>query len=243
MRGGRRGWQRPGARPASATPMATSAPSRGSRATPSAAARRPSPSSPSRRRGRGSVVVVAAVVVLVIVVAGGAMLLTSSLSFLRSDPPNVDLPAADQANWSTIPSPEPAPPPSVTNPDCPTATVGKVSWGRDAGGTSNGVDAIKAFDYGYYVLRSGEKARAVVAPDAALVADAPTIQRAVDAMPAGTTHCLEITDTGGGVYEVRLAEFLPNSAAPNLTFQVIETGIRDGRTVITGIPTNVSIGE
>ena len=186
----------------------------------------------------------AAIVVLVVVVAGGVMvLMTSSLSVLRSDPPNVDLPAADQANWTTIASPSPAPPPSVTNPDCPTATVGKVSWGRDGGGTSNGVDAIKAFDYGYYVLRSGEAARAVVAPDAALVADAPTIQRAVDALPAGTTHCLEITDTGRGVYEVRLAEFLPNSAAPSLTFQVIETGVREGRTVITGIPTNVSIGE
>jgi hypothetical protein len=118
-----------------------------------------------------------------------------------------------------------------------------VSWGRDAGGTSNGVDVIKAFDYGYYVLRSGAKARSVVTPDAALVADAPTIQRAVDAMPTGTTHCLEITDRGGGVYEVKLAEFLPTSDSPNLTFQVIETGVRDGRTVITAIPTNVSIGE
>lgn len=178
------------------------------------------------------VVVVAALIVVAVVIAGGWAV---SKVIGGDAAPNADLPALDQ-----IQSPTAAvPPPSVTDPACPSTAVGAVSWGKDAGGTDTGVEAIKKFDYGYYVTRSGVAAREAVAPDA-LVGDAASLQSSIDAMPPGTTHCLQITDRGNGTYEVRLAEFRPNSE-PELTFQVIETARQGDRTVITAIPTNVSI--
>ncbi|MBA4025045.1 MAG: hypothetical protein C0482_22045 [Gordonia sp.] len=182
------------------------------------------------------VVVVAALVVAMVVIAGGWAV--STVIGGTDDAPNADLPALDQIQSPTVA----VPPPSVTDPACPTTAVGAVSWGKDAGGTDTGVEAIKKFDYGYYVLRSGEKAREAVAPDAVLMTDAATMQQAIAALPAETTHCLQITDRGSGTYEVRLAEFLPG-APPRLSFQVIETGVREGRTVITAMPTNVSIEQ
>jgi hypothetical protein len=179
------------------------------------------------------VVIAAVLIVAVVVIAGGWAVKTVIGG--TDDAPNADLPALDQ-----IQSPTAAvPPPSVTDPACPSTAVGAVSWGKDAGGTDTGVEAIKKFDYGYYVTRSGVAAREAVAPDA-LVGDAASLQSSIDAMPQGTTHCLQITDRGNGTYEVRLAEFRPNSE-PELTFQVIETARQGDRTVITAIPTNVSI--
>lgn len=218
MRGGRRGWnQTSAARVQPPQPVAA-------------------PPSPGRRRGRAGgrsrARAIAGLAVVALIIVGGVAAVgvwASSTFFSGTDsPPNADLPAA-----------EAVPPPSVTDPACPTTAVGAVSWGKDAGGTDTGVEAIKKFDFGYYVTRSGEAARAAVAPDA-LVGDAASLQSSIDAMPVGTTHCLQITDRGNGTFEVRLAEFRPNSD-PELTFQVIETARRDGRAVITAIPTNVSI--
>lgn len=237
MRGGRRGWNQPATRPASPAPVTPSAlpvatasdAARDRRLAPAAGRGR------SRRRPLVAVVLAAAVLVGV---AGLGVWAVSSLLTGTSQAPNADLPALDQ-----LPSPSlgAVPPPSVTDPACPSTAVGAVSWGKDAGGTDTGVEAIKKFDYGYYVTRSGVAAREAVAPDA-LVGDAASLQSSIDAMPPGTTHCLQITDRGNGTYVVRLAEFRPN-AEPELTFQVIQTARQGGRTVITAIPTNVSIGR
>lgn len=181
------------------------------------------------------VVVVLAAVVLAAVAGVGVWAVSSLVGGTTSQTPNADLPALD----ATTPPAVAVPPPSVTDPACPSTAVGSVSWGKDAGGTDTGVEAIKKFDYGYYVTRSGVAAREAVAPDA-LVGDAASLQSSIDAMPPGTTHCLQITDRGSGTFEVRLAEFRPN-AEPELTFQVIETARRGSITVITAIPTNVSI--
>lgn len=79
-----------------------------------------------------------------------------------------------------------------TDPYCAAERVGNTVQGNSAGGTDSGPGAIFGFQHAYYVARSGEQARTLVAADAA-VPPAADIQRGIDGIPAGTTHCVRIT--------------------------------------------------
>ncbi|MBE7190355.1 hypothetical protein [Jatrophihabitans endophyticus] len=117
-----------------------------------------------------------------------------------------------------------------------------MSFGRDAGGDRGGAQVIKKFDYAYYVTRSGAAARAVVTPTAR-VGDAAALQDYIDhQLPAGTTHCLQITDRGDGLFAVTLAETRPGQQ-PTLLYQLVRTVDLGGRTFITAIDTDPAKGK
>lgn len=108
----------------------------------------------------------------------------------------------------------------------------RVTVGNGAGGFDSGPDAILGFQYGFYVERSGEKARRYVAPDSVNVSPAETIQAAInDQIPARTTHCLRIAQVTADTFEVDLTEYRPGSA-PIVYPQVVQTVSRDGKTLI-----------
>lgn len=116
---------------------------------------------------------------------------------------------------------------------CVNTRGGNLIRGNGVGSTTSGPDAIMAFEHAYYSERSGERARAVVAPDAA-VAAAAQIQSGIDTVPLGTNHCVSIVDLAEGRYAVELSEFHPDKTS--ITYkQVVTTAVRDGRTVITAI--------
>lgn len=118
--------------------------------------------------------------------------------------------------------------------ECPTATVGKVITGRDAGTPTSGPGAIKAFNYAYYVDRDATKVAAVVHPDSvkAVIGSPADLQRTLDALPPGTTHCLTITDRGDGLYATELSQIPPGGGDPTVYRQLIQT-VKDGdKTVI-----------
>ncbi|WP_237724209.1 MULTISPECIES: hypothetical protein [unclassified Rhodococcus (in: high G+C Gram-positive bacteria)] len=116
---------------------------------------------------------------------------------------------------------------------CVESRDGSTAVGNGPGGTSGGVAAILAFDHAYYVARSGTKAREVVAPDAPL-GSAESIQGGIESVPAGTEHCLAITETEPGRYAVTLSELRPDGSTKKYE-QVVTTADRDGRTYITSI--------
>ena len=105
--------------------------------------------------------------------------------------------------------------------------------GNGAGGTGSGPEAILGFQHAYYVDRSGEKARSFVAPDGAVL-QAPQIQDGINTVPAGSTHCLAITSTGGDRYTVQLTERRPDGTT-TVYKQVVTTVARDGKTLIKEI--------
>ncbi|MFE3544500.1 hypothetical protein ACFXK0_16195 [Nocardia sp. NPDC059177] len=118
--------------------------------------------------------------------------------------------------------------------ECPTERTGSVVRSAEAGGTGSGPDAVLAFQYAYYVTRSGEQARAVVTPDAE-VAPAAVIQRGIDSIPVGTTHCVRITTVADDRYTVEVTEFRPAGAPATYTKQSVRTALVGERTLITGI--------
>lgn len=118
--------------------------------------------------------------------------------------------------------------------DCPSAVNGPVTTGRDAGGTDSGPNAIKAFEYGYYVKRSAAAARAVVTPNAR-VGSEQAIQASIDKVDPQTTYCTKITDRGFGQWGLELTETPPRGGAPEIGYQLIQTSVVDGKTLIVAI--------
>lgn len=116
--------------------------------------------------------------------------------------------------------------------DCPESVDGPVTTGNDSGDQESGPGVIKAFDYAYYVDRSGERARTVATPSG--VGSAKDLQASIDALPADTSHCLRITDRGNGLYAVQLTETRPGEQ-PIVYPQLIQTVQADGKTWIASI--------
>ncbi|MBF6059738.1 hypothetical protein IU500_01565 [Nocardia terpenica] len=117
---------------------------------------------------------------------------------------------------------------------CPTERSDRVLRGAEPGGTDSGPDAIMWFQHSYYVERSAERAREVVAPDAA-VSPAPLIQRGIDSIPPGTGYCVRVITLEDGKYAVEVTERRPNRAPTTYDRQTVTTAVIGGRTLITGI--------
>lgn len=167
----------------------------------------------------------------VVIVGGLGLLLVAVVvavpSSLFGDADSSAAPPVLASNSAAAPAP-------AADADCPTRTDGPVVTGRDAGGAESGPAAIKAFDYGYYVTRSGAAARAVVTPNAK-VGTVEQIDAGIAGVEANTLHCLKITDQGAGLYGVELTEIPPRGAAPVVVHQLVQTTVADGRTWITSI--------
>lgn len=117
---------------------------------------------------------------------------------------------------------------------CPTERIGDVVRGAEPGGTGSGPDAIMWFQHAYYVDRSAERAREVVAPDASLPA-AEVIQRGIDSVPVGTLYCVRVAPSGDSRYSVEVTEQRPGGAPATYGRQTVTTEVVGGRTLITGI--------
>ncbi|MGW4366382.1 hypothetical protein ACWEKT_12120 [Nocardia takedensis] len=118
---------------------------------------------------------------------------------------------------------------------CPAERVGDRIQGNGAGNLDSGPAAIFAFQYAYYVARSGTLARTAVS-DQAAVSAAPAIQQGIDTIPAGTTHCVSMTPGAvTGQYLVTVTEYRPGTAAFTYNTQAVSTARVGDRTLITGI--------
>ncbi|MGB6245960.1 MULTISPECIES: hypothetical protein [Gordonia] len=171
-----------------------------------------------RRRGRFVMVAAAGAVALGVVVGGAAWQLTGSRDTVAAA-------VADEPGPGSVPADE----------ACPTRVDGKVTTGRDAGGTDSGPGVIKAFNAAYYNLRSAAAVSEFVLPAArqAVIPSIENLQQAIDALPPATAHCLTITELDDGWHRVDLAQFDPAPGGDRITFhQLIQTTREDGRWLI-----------
>ncbi|WP_209448958.1 hypothetical protein [Rhodococcus qingshengii] len=103
----------------------------------------------------------------------------------------------------------------------------------DPGDQKSGPGVIAAFEYAYYITRSGAAVRALTTPDTSLP-PAETIQAGIDTVPTGTTHCVRITPITTDVYSVALAEMRPGQAPAQFPQTITTTNI-DGRWFVDAI--------
>ncbi|QIS17940.1 hypothetical protein [Nocardia terpenica] len=132
----------------------------------------------------------------------------------------------------------PAPPAGPTTPaliavNCPAHTDGNVTTGNGPGDTSSGVGAILGFEHGYYVERSGVKARDFASPGVNLE-PAEGLQKIIDQLPKGTNYCLQIESVAPDRFNVQLTEFHPDGSTVQYK-QIVTTIARDGRTLVDQI--------
>ncbi|MEV6387734.1 hypothetical protein [Nocardia xishanensis] len=177
---------------------------------------------PALRRGRVVVLLIVAVLLLALVAVGVLYLLRSSgnrAAVAPTSPPMQFTAGSAQAGITS---------------GCPTERGDRLIRSAAAGSTDSGPDVVLAFQYAYYVERSGERARAFVAPDANISA-ASTIQRGIDSVPEGTTHCVRVTTVTDDMYSVEVTEYRPGGAPATYNKQTVTTAVIGGRTLITGI--------
>jgi hypothetical protein len=125
---------------------------------------------------------------------------------------------------------ESAPPLSTAPPALaaePTPETDAGACRADRGDQRSGPGVIAAFEYAYYITRSGAAVRALATSDTSLP-PAETIQAGIDTVPTGTTHCVRITPITTDVYSVALAEMRPGQAPAQFP-QTITTKNIDGR--------------
>ena len=167
------------------------------------------------RKNRRYALIAAACVVVLGVIVGGAVLL-----FGGSDDSGIT--EASPSGSSTTQADE----------VCPAGVDGNVTTGRDAGGTDSSADVIKAFNYAYYVKRDARAVSEFVQPAArpAVIPSLEKLQEAIDDLPRDIVHCLTITDLGGDLNRVQLAQFDPRPGGDRTTFhQQIQTTYENGR--------------
>ncbi|WP_208722170.1 hypothetical protein [Rhodococcus qingshengii] len=112
----------------------------------------------------------------------------------------------------------------------PTAEIDPTACRTDPGDQKSGPGVIAAFEYAYYVTRSGTAVRALTTPDTSLPAK-EKIQAGIDTVPTGTTHCVRITPTSAGIYSVALTEMRPGQPPAQFP-QSITAKELDGRWVV-----------
>ncbi|WP_067477501.1 hypothetical protein [Nocardia amamiensis] len=118
---------------------------------------------------------------------------------------------------------------------CPAERVGNRIQGNGVGGFDSGPAVIFAFQHAYYVTRSGEEVRTTTTADAA-VQTADAIQRGIDSIPAGTTHCVAITPGAfAGQYVVVVTEHRPGQPPVTYNPQLVTTTKDGHRTLISAI--------
>lgn len=115
---------------------------------------------------------------------------------------------------------------------CPASQEGELTVGDGVGDTTSGPGAILGFQHQFYVERSGAGARGFVAADSPAISSAETIQSAIDThIPAGTEHCVRITERAPASFDVDLTELRPDGKT-TVYRQTVTTVERDGKTVL-----------
>ncbi|MGW6335952.1 hypothetical protein [Nocardia rhamnosiphila] len=115
---------------------------------------------------------------------------------------------------------------------CPASQEDGVIVGDGVGDTTSGAGAILGFQHQFYVERSGVGARQFVAADSPAISSAETIQSAIEThIPAGTEHCVRITERAPNSFDVDLTELRPNGKT-TVYKQTVTTVDRDGKTVL-----------
>ncbi|BCK55186.1 hypothetical protein [Nocardia wallacei] len=187
-----------------------------------------SPYRPGTLRARPSpwrVAIVLTVAVLLLAVAGACALY---LLHFRGGATHSNGPAAPAVRLTSVTAD------GAATGFCPTERAAQVIRGAEPGGTASGPDAIMWFQHSYYVERSAERAREVVAPGAA-ISPASVIQRGIDSVPAGTLHCVRVLTVAEDRYTVEVTERRPGRVPKTYDKQTVTTAVIGGRTLITSI--------
>lgn len=190
----------------------------------------PSQPATTTRQGRPLLLAVLAAGGLgLVAIIGAGMWVVSSGEQKATVPTLVPATAAPSTS-----APRPVPTDAVLGggPSCQATRTPQLVRGNGRGSQTNGPEAILAFQYAYYVQRSGAMARSLVAPEAGME-PAEVIDAGIATIPPGAEHCVSVTPQGER-FGVVITETRPGGEVRTYR-QLVTVANRDGRTVITEI--------
>jgi hypothetical protein len=182
---------------------------------------------PGRRRLRRTPLLVAGVAVAIVVGTGfGVSALTADdTATLETSTGDSTLPEQNSGlPVLNLPTAEPTTTTATTTPTAEASIGGDCAAER--GDQESGAGVIRAFQYAYYIRRDGAAARALATPTSSVL-DAAGLQQNIDAVPAGATYCLAITDVDATIHLARMTVLQPGQP-PNSFTQTITTENVDG---------------
>lgn len=198
----------------------------------------------SDRNGRGCVLtlvlslIIAAVAITMLMLAFGGTFgsLLGGSGGDPEEPPATSVPVSSGAPTTSKSGDDPETVAQVVDEECVPSGDDKVTVGNGRGDQKTGEGVILAFDYAYYVERSGREARTFMS-DSIKETTADTLQGAIDKLPEGAAHCLTITPDRPNVYKVELAEYVPDGdeVIKSVYDQEITVDKVDDRFVIVGV--------
>jgi len=147
--------------------------------------------------------------------------------------PGVEDPAPASLAASAAPTTtaQPVGGPSVDS--CPASSEAGLERGAGPGSQTSGAGVVFAFQHAYWVARDAGAVWAVTAPDAALPPPAE-VQRGIDSIPLGSTHCLAVMQLSDGRFGVELAWRAPDGVL-SVERQVVSVAQVGGRFVVAGV--------
>lgn len=105
--------------------------------------------------------------------------------------------------------------------------------GNGVGSRGSGPQVILALEHAYYVDRTAAAVRLLLAPEGRFGTD-EEIQAGIDALPTGTTHCVNITAAGLDRWSVSITERRPLGSTV-VHHQLISTTQRDDQGLVVAI--------
>lgn len=165
-----------------------------------------------RKKSRGHLAIIGVATVVCVIVVGLVVAIVVAAGPSADDEPGITLPDETTTTQPADTSSEPTPAKPVAPPTNGEVVGVPIEFGPDARGSQKGGAAvIAAYDYAYYVQRSGAQAVGMYAPGAQ--PSATSAQNAIDANPAGTRHRLVVTPVVvGQEYDVLLKVTWPGMA-------------------------------
>lgn len=112
-------------------------------------------------------------------------------------------------------------------PGCEPTRSEQMVRGNGTGSRDSGPDVVLAFQYAYYVTRSGADARAVTTSDASVSSEA-VIDAGIASVPSGTGHCVLILPLPDGRFDVVITESRAGEPARTYRQVVSVTEAGDG---------------
>lgn len=156
---------------------------------------------PAKSRSVGPKALFAATVLVVLVVlAGGAWFLASLLGDTDSASPAA----------LTVPTTEAAAP-GTESQACEATESDTITTGDGQGDQDSIAGVILAFQHAYYVERDAKKMEPLLAKESN-IRDLDALQKGIDSVERGTTHCLRITSESDKVAFAEVTEAAPDGA-------------------------------
>lgn len=194
-------------------------------AEPSAPAAPARPSAPAGKSGNRKAKLIFAgsvVVVLGVLVAGSWMVAGALSGPTESEAVPLAVPAAESSAASDA-SPS----------DCVEQSDGEAVTSSGEGDTASPAGVVLAFQYAYYVDRDADKVKPLLAKESE-IRDLDALQKGIDSVAKGTTHCVQVDAPTDGRVSVEVTEISPDETQ-TIYRQTVTTTRESGEVRIVSI--------